>query len=265
MANESSPSNDQENPNITKKKPPLVDQNSPNMEKKKKPTDQRIEEKSIKKKGITIPKNWDKFAVGISLVSLVLSFVLGFVAFQSLDLAEKANNLTEKSLELQIMQQNYPIFMSANIEPIILDSGGHYTIWDDLYNFSTTNSGWLNGSITIITPHKGTVSINKEKFYPDDVYSNLIFNKANQTTVDFMYPDEERDPMIVPDETNILNFSYRLRAEYYPDPNKIFTIPEDNRIIPIGYLHLEVKFETPAGLTSFEYLDSTVLVVLRNY
>ena len=208
--------------------------------------------------------NWEKIAVYISIISLaVATLSTSIIAFYSFQLTDKANDIADKSLQLQIMLNGYPTKITvSNPQTVVL-------IHDDSFfdNWASPSEchGWLNGTINIMTPYVGTVSLGKSNFSRSDDYSYLLPEKKNLTTVEFdYYRQAVNDEFNVGEGLTGYNFSLPLVASLYPNPEKLPT--NSDSIFPIGYLLLEAKFVPRANSTiQSEYFWIDIFVDIKNY
>lgn len=214
------------------------------------------------------PGKWEKRAFTISILSFILSIasLIGTFAFStySLNAANQANSMTEKSLELQNMISNSTPIIVANPEygrP--LDEDGYFS--NLTANFPTVSRGWLNGSLTVITPHYGDVTIEIINFTLNDYYDMLIPEKANLTTVtstlEYNY-SKHVNPVI--SGLNQFTFSINLQAMLYPNPQKVPSTSSSYSIFPVGVLFLEVKlFDAQAKITYKQAFTSIIFVTIK--
>ena len=122
---------------------------------------------------ISMNDNWEKIAVYVSIISLAVATIsTSAIAIYSFQLTTKANDIADKSLQLQIMQNNYePKITVSNPQTVGLY---HDDSFFDNWTTATECYGWLNGSINIMTPHVGTVSIVISNFSKSDDWSYLL-------------------------------------------------------------------------------------------
>jgi len=175
---------------------------------------------------------WDKIAVFISIISLAISLGL---TIHSFDLTAQANRLTERSLELQNILTNFTSVIVANPERGYLTDEFPYS--NDTV-FASYSHGYLNISLTVITPHYGTLSIEVQNFTVVDYYNMLTPEKVNLTTVTKTSEYDKYEDYVVTG-LNKLSFSIELQARAYPNPQKLPTNGETQ--FPIGVLFLEAK------------------------
>lgn len=194
---------------------------------------------------------WDKIAVIISIISLAISFAL---TIHSFDLTEQANRLTEKSLELQKMLSNFTSLIVVNPERGFLNVGGYYSNWTT----SSNPYGYLNISLTVITPHYGILSIEEKNFSVVDYFGMLNPEKLNLTTVSY-YSEYDTYERPVTMGVNPLDFRLNLKAKVYPNPQKLPANSENE--FPIGVFFLEAKLFDPHTNQTFTKEFSTIIFV----
>jgi hypothetical protein len=209
---------------------------------------------------------WEKRALIISILSFILSIagLVGSIAFSSysLNAANQANSMTEKSLEMQNMISNSTPIIVANPEhgrP--LDEGGYFS--NVTASSPTVSRGWLNGSLTVITPHYGNVTVEIINFTVTDYYDYLIPDKENLTTVTttLEYNYSQHVNYFI-SGLNPLNFNINLEASLYPNPQRLSNLSE--AIFPIGVLFLEAKlFDAQAKITYTQVFTSVIHVTIR--
>jgi hypothetical protein len=202
---------------------------------------------------------WDKIAVTISIVSLIASIVFSNYSFT---LASQANELTKKSLELQNILSNFTSIIVPNPERGFLNEGGYY------FNGTTSSSnpkGWLNVSLTVITPHYGNVSVEIMNFSVSDYFNMLIPEKANLTTVSYT-PEYQYSKHVgyVVSGLNQLSFSLNLEATVYPNPQKLPSTSPSESEFPIGVLFLQAKlFDAQTDLTITQDFSTIIFVTIK--
>lgn len=204
---------------------------------------------------------WQMIAVIISVVFGVSGVVVGLVQTRlSYDLQSQANSLSEKNLELQNMLSNSTPIIVANPEQGLLDEQGYYS--NITASFHTVSRGWLNGSLTVITPHYGNVTVEIINFTVNDYFNDLIPEKANLTTVtstlEYNY-SKHVDPII--QGLNQLTFNINLEAMFYPNAQGG---SGTQSMFPIGVLFLEAKlFDAQAKIAYTQVFSSIIFVLVR--
>lgn len=210
----------------------------------------------------------DKIAVVLSIISLFVSGGLTAYSFsltnQANDLTKQANTIAERSLDLQNMQSNYTFKIITNPNLITtLDGDGHF---QNETNNPTTCYGWLNDSLTVISPYYGTLSIHILNFTVSDDYSFLLPDKANLTKVTpfYGYSQKYESLPVVSGLNPTFSFSFLLGSDLFPNPQKLPTLANSSTVAPIGFLLLEAKIDCLTGLTFTENFDAQIFVVIRN-
>lgn len=208
---------------------------------------------------------WQLITVIVSIIFGLSGIVVGLVQTKvSYDLQSQAINLSEKNFELQNMLSNStPIIVASPEHGHPLDEGGYFS--NLTASFPTVSRGWLNGSLTVITPHYGNVTVEVINFTVDDYYTNLIPDKVNLTTVtttiEYNYSQHVD---YFTSGLNPLNFNINLEAMLYPNPQKLSSIPGSYSIFPVGALFLEAKlFDAQAKITYIEVFTSLIFVTIR--
>jgi hypothetical protein len=214
----------------------------------------------------SVSEKWGKGAFTISVLSLVISIIsliasVVFAAY-SLNAANQANSLTEKNLELQNQLSNFTSIIVPNPQQGHLDEEGYY------FNGTTTptiSEGWLNGTLAVITPHYGNITVEILNFSVSDYFDMLIPEKANLTTVD--YTNEYRYRTHVSYAIiglNQLTFAVNLEAKFYPNPQKLPSVSGSFSEFPIGVLFLKAKlFEPQTNVTTTQVFSSIIFVTVR--
>jgi len=195
---------------------------------------------------------WDKIAVIISIISLAISFAL---TIHSFNLTEQANRLTEKSLELQKMLSNFTSVIVVNPERGFLNEVGYYLNGTES---SSHPNGYLNISLTVITPHYGILSIEEKNFSVTDYFDMLNPEKLNLTTVSYYYEYDKYERSVAMG-VNPLNFRLNLKATVYPNPQKLKAHSENE--FPIGVFFLEAKLTDLQTNQTFTKEFSTIIFV----
>jgi hypothetical protein len=206
---------------------------------------------------------WQLITVVVSVVFGVSGVFVGLVQTKlSYDLQSQANSLSEKNLELQNMLSNSTPIIVVNPEhgrP--LDEGGYFS--NLTASFPTVSRGWLNGSLTVITPHYGNVTVEVVNFTVSDYFDYLIPDKVNLTTVTttIEYNYSQHVNYFI-SGLNPLNFNINLEATLYPNPQKLSNLLEST--FPIGVLFLEVKlFDAQAKISYTQVFTSIIFVTIR--
>ena len=228
----------------------------------------RIEEiKTESEKKQSEKGNWEKTAIIISIISLIVSTSLtAVIAYTSYQVIEKADNIENNSLLLQIMQNGYtPKISVSNPQIVVLQQEN--SLFDN-WTSPTECYGWVNGSINIMTPQVGTVSISISNFSISDDYSYLLPEKTNLTIVEPVpsyYPQGINDVYNVGEGLTGYNFSLPIEASFYPNPEKL-PVNTDS-IFPIGYLLLKANFIPQATnfIPQTEYFSVNIFVDVKNY
>lgn len=206
---------------------------------------------------------WQLYAVIVSVIFGILGLVVGLVQTKlSYDLQSQANSLTEKNLELQNILSNFTPIITSNPTLTALYDGGYYS------NGTTSpiiSRGWLNISITVITPHYGTLSVEIENFSVSDDYRMLDPQNTNLTAVTYT-PEYQFSQHLnyVVSGLNQLNVQIPLEASFYPNPEKLPTTPNSATKFPIGYLLLQAKLldSQTKQITAHTYFSSDILVAV---
>lgn len=226
-------------------------------------TEKKTEQSNTAQKNNANKPDWEKYALVVSIIGLIISSSLtAGLAFYSFQLTEQANRLTERSLELQNMQTNYTLAIITNPNQIaFLDGDGHFQ-----NDTSTSCFGWLNGSVTVISPYYGTLSIYIINFTVSDDYRSLLPAKVNLTHVSPLqdYLKMYENIPVVTGLNPTFNFSFLLGASMYPDPQKLPS-PQGIFVTPIGFLLLEAKIDSLTGSTFPKYFYAQIFVTIRNY
>ena len=206
---------------------------------------------------------WEKRAFTISILSFILSIasLIGSISFSSysLNAANQANSMTEKSLELQNMLSNSTPIIVANPEQSRLDEQGYYS--NMTASFPTVSKGWLNGSLTVITPHYGNVTVEIINFTVYDYSNELVPEKVNLTrvtsTLEYNY-SKHVDPII--QGLNQVTFNINLEASLYPNLQESTTYA----LFPIGVMYLEAKlYDAQSQITYTQLFTSLIFVTIR--
>lgn len=203
-------------------------------------------------------------AVIISIISLIVSGTFAgigiYLTTQANDLTEQAIDIADRSLALQNMQINYSTTIITNPNQlIILDKGGNF----DNETGLIACRGWLNGTITVITPSFGTLSVNVVNFTVNNVYENFDSSKTNSVFPDTSYIHENENLPVV-SGLNQFNFTFFLESHLFPY-REILPPPEHSQTISAGALLLEAKLETQTDLTISKYFYADVFVNVKNY
>jgi hypothetical protein len=180
----------------------------------------------------------------------------------SYDLQSQANSLSEKNLELQNMLSNSTPIIIANPEHSsdypLNESWPFSNLTADLPIVST---GWLNGSLTVITPHYGNVIVEIINFTAGDYSNDLNPEKVNLTTVtstlEYNY-STHANPVI--QGLNQLTFNISLEAMFYLNPQESATYS----LFPLGVMYLEAKlFDAQSQITYTQLFTSLIFVTVR--
>jgi hypothetical protein len=203
-------------------------------------------------------RNWEKIGVIIGVIISIISLSISiyssiFLTNRSLELAAQANELTERSLELQNMLLNFTPIITVNPERGFLSQGGYYSIGVEsaVYPY-----GYLNVSVTVTTPHYGVLSIEEGNFSP---YSDMLNpERINSTTVSYysQYDKYERSVYVGIDQ---LEFNLNLKAIVYPNPQKLQ--PQNESEFPLGVFFLKAKLVDAQTNKTFTNEFSTVIFV----
>lgn len=207
---------------------------------------------------------WQLVTVIVSIIFGILGVVVGLVQTKlSYDLQGQAISLSEKNLELQNMLSNSTPIIVTNPEQGHLDEQGYYS--NITASYPTVSRGWLNGSLTVITPHYGNVTIEIINFTVSDYFDMLVPERANLTTVaSTLEYNYSKHVDYVIQGLNQLTFSINLEAMFYPNPQKLPSMSDSYSVFPIGVLFLEAKlFDAQTNLTFTQVSYSIVFVTVR--
>ena len=195
-------------------------------------------------------KRWDIIAVVISILSLVASLLF---SSYSLILANQANSLTEKSLNLQ----NFASIIAPNTERIYLEGGGSYSVFQ---TESVHSFGQVNITLTIITPHYGNVTLEWKNFTPSDPYFNLDPYKINQTRVSSTTLEYSKPTRYVVSGLNTITFDVDFDAWIYPNRLKL----DAESLVFIGGISLKsTLFDAQSTLMTTKEFHVLVFVETR--
>jgi hypothetical protein len=207
---------------------------------------------------------WQLIAVIVSVIFGVSGIVVGLVQTEvSYDLQSQANSLSEKNLELQNMISNSTPIIIANPEHSsdypLNESWPFSNLTADLPIVST---GWLNGSLTVITPHYGNVIVEIINFTAGDYSNDLNPEKVNLTTVtstlEYNY-STHTNPVI--QGLNQLTFNVPLEAMFYLNPQRSATYS----LFPLGVMYLEAKlFDAQSQITYTQLFTSLIFEVVQS-
>jgi hypothetical protein len=204
-------------------------------------------------------RKWDMVAVIISIVSLIASVVFSSYSFV---LANQANNLTVKSLELQNMLSNFTSIIIPSPAQAQLSWGGYYS---NGTTSPTVTTGWLNISLVVITPHYGLLYANIEDFTPSDEYQMLDTPKTHLTDVSYAsgYQANQHLKYVI-SGINQLNIEIQLQASFYPNSQKLPVAPDSAVTFPIGELSLQMElFDSQTSQTTTRPFVSNIFVTVR--
>ncbi len=179
------------------------------------------------------PRKWDMVAVIISIISLIATIVFSSYSFV---LANQANSLTAKSLELQNMLSNFTSVITAKPQVGFLYSN----TFNNASNLTTVNHyGHLNVSLEVITPHYGKISIEVKNLTDIDPHRMMNPSMKNQTTVSYVWADEKFEKTVFMG-LNSFTADLELKATTYPDYQQL-PAKGESITIPIGRLLLEAR------------------------
>lgn len=204
---------------------------------------------------------WDKRLFALAVLGLVVAIITPSYGFI---LTHEANVIAQKNLELQNMLSNYTSIVVANPEQGHLDEDGYYS---NMTPSSTVPKGWLNGTITVITPHVGNLTVEIMNFSVSDYFDMLDPEKTNLTTVSYTneYKYSKHVSYVV-SGMNQLSFNLNLEATVYPSPQKLPQTSPNSSEFPIGVLFMvakfydaELKIYTPYEFSSIVFVTINIL------
>jgi hypothetical protein len=194
-------------------------------------------------------RKWDMVAVIISIISLIASIVFSSYSFV---LANQANSLTAKSLELQNMLSNFNSTIGPadwNLEPVVtLEESG----WSAFPNGTVegTAFGYLNFSLKILTPHYAQLTFRVENL--SNIAQDMLNTEmTNQTEISLASFWHYEPPYIIGSGLTQLNVSLPLTATIYPN-SSILPEGKGNWIqFPLGTLWLEAELYDLQAQTTY--------------
>jgi hypothetical protein len=215
--------------------------------------------KTTKKQTRNDSGKWAKgmFILGLlGLTSGILTSSYSFV------LTQQAISMQQTALDLQKTQENFTSIIVPTIQQGHLDENDYY--------YSPTTSpiilkGWLNGSITVISPHYGNLTVEILNFTVNDFYNMTIPEKLNLTTVDYT-PEYRYSTHVhfIDHGLSQSTFSINLQATFYPKPEKLPSESGNFTEFPIGVLFLQANLLEPqTNVTTTQVFSSIIFVYIR--
>lgn len=199
-------------------------------------------------------KDWEKYALWVSILGLIISSLLtGVIALKSFELTQQSNDIAQQSLNLQ----TYPPIIAPISNRIYLDEYvDYYTSGTN--QTSITSGGTYNFSVSILSPIGGKLNVSIENFTAVDYANILDKDKLNKTElVNQNNLQTQINDKIISSGLNQKDFSIPLWVRIYPDSNRMnFT---DAQYFPVGILYLKASFYDVQNMTTNQEFSEVVI------
>jgi cell division protein FtsB len=178
-------------------------------------------------------------------------------------LENKVNNLTQSNTDLQNAISNLtPVIIPSQIQTQLAQEHYYYYLnrsTEQIIGAQIICSGYMNGSLVVISPCKARLNFEKTDFVPDNTDQMIDPNKLNLTFSSAVWLQED----MVPGE-NLVNLTESLQVAFSPNLQKLSDITSETVTFRFGdMIFLATLYDLQGRQIASTSLSTAVLVTIN--